>query len=465
MKTVLIVDDEESICWGLERVVRGLGHQAVCCASAEQALRVRNQHRFDLGIFDVRLPGTDGLSLARTIRNAGYHFPIIVITAYGDLATAVQAVQTGAYEYIIKPFNLSFVEGVIEKALCHEDVPDSAAAAPVPSATIVGSSPAIQEVFKRIALVAPTEASVHLHGESGTGKEMVARAIHEFSPRKDGPFVVIHAAAINTSLAESELFGHIKGSFTGAEQNRVGLISQANGGTLFFDEVADIPMELQIKLLRAIEYGEFIPVGGVEPIRSQFRVISATHRQLRKRVEEGLFREDLYFRLMTFRIDIPPLRERGNDIVDLADYFLSSLSAKTGEAKPRLSEEARAELFRRQWSGNVRELRNAIEHALVVARSRVIQPEHLPPPEEPLTEGELASLDKCIQDWARAEMRRDPTAADLHSRFLEFFEHPLFEAVLQQNGGRVNSAARILGMHRVTLSRKLDEYRTKRAAE
>ena len=251
---------------------------------------------------------------------------------------------------------------------------------------MVGSSPAIQEVFKRIAVVAPTEACVHIRGESGTGKELVARAIHQYSHRCDGPFVPVNVASLSPSLAESELFGHARGAFTGAEQARKGLLEQADGGTLFFDEVADIPLPIQVKLLRVLEYGEILPVGANRPVRSDFRVISATHRNLHERVVQGKFREDLFFRLITFEVEIPPLRERRSDVAELTEHFLDVLSAKNGCPRPPLAAETLAALEGRQWYGNVRELRNAVEHAMILARGGAILPEHLPPPTPPGTD-------------------------------------------------------------------------------
>jgi len=343
----------------------------------------------------------------------------------------------------------------------------AAAAPPPPPGTqprLVGSSPAIQEVFKRIAMVAPTDACVHIRGPSGSGKELVARAIHQYSRRSQGPFVPVHLAALSPSLAESELFGHVRGAFTGAEQNRTGLLEQADGGTLFFDEIADVPLSLQVKLLRVLEHGEILPVGGSRPIRSDFRVISATHRNLHRLVVRGEFREDLYFRLITFEIDVPPLRERMEDIRELAHYFLETLSAENGLSRAALATETLAELTARPWHGNVRELRNALEHALILARGGVILPEHLPPPAPPANDEEStreAMLASLVRDWARHELNRPEPPRELYQRFLEIVEPPLLQTVLQHNQGRFLNAARQLGLHRMTLKRKISRPREK----
>jgi two-component system, NtrC family, nitrogen regulation response regulator GlnG len=465
MSHILIVDDEQSICWGLTKLAKGLGHTAAVAPSAEQAFAAAKKRRPDAIVLDVRLPGIDGLSAMRQFRADCGDVPIIVMTAYGDLATAVEAVRNGAFEYLVKPFDLSVAERALVRAIQSRDRPPAAAVDPAargPSPRMIGSSAAIQEVFKRIAVVAPTEACVHVRGESGTGKELVARAIHQYSRRCDGPFVPVNAASLSPSLAESELFGHVRGAFTGAEQARKGLLEQADGGTLFFDEVADIPPPLQVKLLRVLEYGEILPVGASRPVRSDFRVISATHQNLHSRVVQGEFREDLYFRLITFEIEIPPLRERPGDIGDLTDYFLETLAAKNGCARPALAPATIVALQGRAWHGNIRELRNAIEHAMILARGGEILPEHLPPPTPPGSEpGQTreAMIAAMIRDWAGREIERSPEAADLHQRLLRMVEPPLLQTVLRRSNNQFLAAAKALGLHRITLKRKVDSYR------
>ena len=373
MAHLLVVDDEQSICWGLGQLAAEMGLSFASSASAEEGLELARQHAPNVIVLDVRLPGMDGLTAMRRFQSLLGETPIIIVTAYGELATAVEAVRNGAFDYLTKPFDLKIVQRAIARAL-RRPAPRRPESAPSPAAAalgqIVGRSPAMQEVFKRIALVAPSDACVHLRGESGTGKELVARAIHRYSRRADGPFVAVNIASLSPSLAESELFGHVRGAFTGAEQARKGLLEQADGGTIFLDEVADIPLSLQVKLLRTLEHGEVLPVGAQRPVQSDFRIISATHQRLDQRAAEGAFRHDLYFRLVTFEIDLPPLRQRREDIPLLAEHFVLALAAQNGWPRSAISPEAAAALESRPWYGNVRELRNAVEHALVLGPRR-----------------------------------------------------------------------------------------------
>ncbi|MGA2031427.1 MAG: sigma-54 dependent transcriptional regulator [Thermoguttaceae bacterium] len=463
MAHLLIVDDEQSICWGLTKLAEEMGHSAASAASAEQGLEMARARPPDAIVLDVRLPGMDGLAAMEQFRAAVGPRPIIIITAYGDLATAVSAVRNGAFDYLIKPFDLIVAQRAIDRALrSAAAVPDSVAAIQPKDAdsSIVGASPGVQEVFKRIAVVAPSDACVHLRGESGTGKELAARAIHRYSRRAERPFVAVNMAALSPSLAESELFGHARGAFTGAEHYRAGLLEQADGGTIFLDEVADIPLDLQVKLLRVLEHGEILPVGADHPVQSDFRLISATHQDLCQRVADGTFRHDLYFRLITFEIEIPPLRQRRDDIPALAEHFLDLLAGKQGGPRPSLSAEALAELRRRSWFGNVRELRNAVEHAMILARGGIVMAEHLPPPmlkggtSDLVHEEAIASL---VSRWAQLQLDDAPQAEDLYQRLLALVEPPLLRAAMEHYDGQCLAAARRLGLHRTTLRKKLDE--------
>ncbi|MEX2174541.1 MAG: sigma-54 dependent transcriptional regulator, partial [Pirellulaceae bacterium] len=301
---LLVIDDEQAICWGLAQLGKRLGHQVRTAASAERGLELAAQQPPDLILLDVRLPGMDGLTALPQLRALAPAAPVVVMTAHGDLSTAVEAVRQGAIDYVAKPFDLDQIERIVQRGLA-QPATTPAAEIDVQTDGLLGRTPAMQEVFKRIALVAPADACVMLAGESGTGKELVARAIHRYSRRSGGPFVAVNVAALNTTLAESELFGHVRGAFTGAEQPRAGLLVEADGGTLFLDEVADIPLPVQVKLLRALEHAEVLPVGSGRTVPTNFRVVTATHQDLPQKVRQGEFRHDLYYRLATFQIDLP----------------------------------------------------------------------------------------------------------------------------------------------------------------
>lgn len=460
MSHVLIVDDEESICWGLERLLEEAGHRVSIASSAEDGLELAAARRPDLVVLDVRLPGTDGLTAMSQFSAVAANVPIVVITAFGNLETAVRAVRNGAFDYLAKPFDLEQAAAVMERALAQQREPQSAGASAVTvqlADELLGSSPAMQEVFKRIALVAPSDASVLITGESGTGKELVARAIHRHSLRAGQPFVPINLASLSPTLVESELFGHVRGAFTGADSSRQGLLELADGATVFFDEAADIPAGVQVKLLRVLEQQEVTPVGDTRPRKSAFRVISASNRDLRREFQSGEFRQDLYFRLAVFEIALPPLRQRVEDIPLLAERFLARLGG-AGLVGGRLTDAAIAELCRRQWIGNVRELRNAVEHGALLARGGSIGPEHLPPP----LEGELikptnpsATLAQAVRHWAGAQLTAGQSPAELYQRFLSEAEPPLFDSVLDATGQNRAAAAELLGIHRATLRKKM----------
>ena len=471
MSHLLFIDDEQSICWGLTKLAQRMGHTAEAVGSAELGLRAAEQHQPDAIVLDVRLPGMTGLEAIEKFQALWPDVPVVIITAYGDLETAVEAVRRGAFEYLVKPFDLQLAERTITRALAASqakanvgDSPISPSASESPSGNqkIVGKSPAMQAVFKQIALVAPSSACVHLHGESGTGKELVARAIHRYSQSADGPFVPVNLAALNPTLAESELFGHVKGAFTGADSARQGLLEQADGGTIFLDEVADIPLALQVKLLRALEHGEIWPVGGNQPRRADFRLISATHQDLRQRVADGSFRHDLYFRLVTFELALPALRTRRDDIAELTQYFLNRLASRSGMPRATISAEAQVELERRPWFGNVRELRNVIEHALVLVRGGTIEPTHLPAPVLPASAVTSMNADdglkQLVTAWAKSQLPAASGGAELYQRLLLLIEPPLFQAAVEHHRGQVATASRVLGLHRTTLKKKLDEY-------
>lgn len=460
MSKILVVDDEQAICWGFVKLGESMGHQVLTAASAEEGLRLAAKSSPDLLVLDVRLPGIDGLTALEQFHEIIGNAPVIIITAFGALDIAVKAVRGGAFEYLIKPFDLAEVRAAIERALRSVDEIAVATTHNDSNGEMVGATPVMQSLFKRIALAAQSEANILVNGESGVGKELAARAIHRYSPRADAPFVAVNVAALNSNIAESELFGHVDGAFTGASSTREGLLQQANDGTLFLDEVADIPVPLQVKLLRAIEQQEVLPVGADEPVTTSFRVISATHQNLKSQVNKGTFRHDLFYRISAFEIDLPALRERIDDIPLLASYF----AAQVGDGSLSLAESTLTEMKQRKWYGNVRELRNAIEHASVVARTGIVLPEHLPAeqtswvPEEAASTSTNPSLAAASNHRAK-ELLDDPTAEGMvHETLLKEAEAPLLSIAMLRFDNECAPAARALGLHRTTLKKKLKQH-------
>ena len=465
MGRILIVDDEASICFAFREFLGDEGHRVAVAASAEEGLRQAEADPPDAVVLDVRLPGLDGLSALGEFRRRVGPAPIVVITAFGSLDTAVRAMEGGAFDYLVKPFDLDRAAAVLGRALAARVAEASPGPAEAdPDEALVGRSPAMQELFKKIALVAPTDVPVLITGESGTGKELVARALHRHGPRRGGPFLPVCLAALSPGLVERELFGHLKGSFTGADHDRKGLLELASGGTVLLDEVGDVPPALQVKLLRALEHREVTPVGDARPRPTDIRVVAATNRPLGGLMASGEFREDLFFRLSVFPIHLPPLRERREDIPALAEHFLRRARA-ADSAELRLGEEALDALRARDWPGNVRELRNAVEHAAIVARGRTIGPEHLPPASPgpgASPGGREDEIGRRLSDWAGGEVARlqdDPADPGLYERFLELTEPHVLRAVLgacQDNRAR---AARVLGIHRETLRQKINKHK------
>lgn len=437
------------------------GHAVTTAASAEEALERIDESRPDAIVLDVRLPGMDGLTALGEIREQSGDAPVIIMTAHGNLDTAVQAVRKGAFDYLPKPFDLNKAADVVQRALASRNgnVDEAKPHAESSSELLVGSSPAMQEVFKQIALVAGTDVPVLITGESGTGKEMVARAIHTHGHRAGHPFLPICLAALSAGLVESELFGHVKGAFTGASQNRAGLLELAEGGTVLLDEIAETEPGLQVKLLRALEQREITPVGDARPKPFNARILAATNKPLPEMIADGRFRDDLYFRLSVFRVHLPPLRDRVEDISLLAEHFLRRCSPV--DAAIEFRDDAIEELQRRRWPGNVRELRNAVEHAAVLARGAAIERSHLPA-EDPLIGVGGATLDDGIAARIAEWVQRELDAGDaekLYDRFLDLCEPPLLEAILKHVGDHKTQAAELLGMHRTTLRQKLRKHR------
>lgn len=450
-KRILIIDDEEAICWALQRAFEQAGASVQMTATAEDGLRCVRELRPHAILLDVRLPGMDGLEALARFRESAPECPVIIMTAHGSLSAAVGAVEGGAFDYLAKPFDLAQVFEILERAWEKGRRSKSPIADETPGHDeIIGRSPPMQEVFKQIALVAPRETNVLITGESGTGKELVARAIHRHSHRRGGPFIPVHIASLNPNLVESELFGHVRGAFTGAAETRPGLLTLANGGTLFLDELGDIPLPIQAKLLRVLEFQELLPVGSTKPQGFDVRVIAATHRDLAEAVQRGEFRHDLFYRLNSFQLRLPPLRDRGDDIPLLAVHFMQ----KVAPGYPPLPAATVAYIKQRSWLGNVRELRHAVEHALIVARGEPLRPEHFPPPLMTVTKATTAeriaaSIRQWVQERVAAAAPSEP--ANLHAALSEICENALVGEVLRLLNGNRLGAARWLGLARATV--------------
>lgn len=384
MNTILVVDDDKATRDGIAMAL-GEAYHVVTAADAEAAMAALTNHAIDLVLTDLRMPGRDGLSLLRDIITAYPALPVILLSAYGSVESAVEAMKDGAYDFLTKPVNLDHLELVVRRALRQKNLERQNArlrtqlAGESALGRLIGSSDAMNSVRERIEQAAPTPATVLIQGPSGTGKELVARAIHALSPRASGPFVAVHCAALAPSLLESELFGHVKGAFTGANEDRKGRFELANGGTLFLDEISEIDLATQVKLLRVLETRTVEPVGSATPIAVDIRLVAATNRNLPAWVAEGKFREDLFFRLNVIDVTLPPLRERGGDLAQLCDAFVREFNPLLGRSILGLDQEAMALLSRYDWPGNVRELRNTIERMMVLAKGDRLTAADVPP--------------------------------------------------------------------------------------
>lgn len=462
MPSVLIIDDEEPIAWALRRAFEREHYRVAVAATAEDGLLQARKQAADVVFLDVRLPGMDGLAALAELKKSNPRSAVVVITAHGNLNTAVKAVEGGAFDYLAKPFDLAQALDCAKRAIARQAERNSDRATepvaeldPSPDA-LLGRGPAMQQVFKRIALVAPTSACVLITGESGAGKELVARAIHANSPRRGKPFLPVHIAALNPNLVESELFGHTRGAFTGADKARTGLLALADGGTVFLDELADIPLPVQAKLLRVLERQEVIPVGGGDALPVDVRVVSATHADLTTAVRESRFRHDLFFRLNVYPIHVPPLRDRVDDIPLLAEHFLRKFAAGSSA----LPVETQAFLKSRPWPGNVRELRNALEHAAIEARGGPLRPEHFP---ELAAAAGAAGIEErlrsLVADWVRERTaNRETEPSDLYQQLLDVVEPAALDEVLRQLDGNRLVAARWLGLARATVRKMIRKY-------
>ena len=452
---VWIIDDDTSIRWVLERALRNDGMAARAFESAEMALEALRRDAPDVLMTDIRMPGQSGLELLRRVRTTRPILPVIVMTAHSDLGSAVSAYEGGAFEYLPKPFDIDQAVALVRRAA---RMPATAAAEGTTEprmSELLGTAPAMQQVFRGIGRLSRSSVTVLITGESGTGKELVARALHEHSPRAGRPFIALNTAAIPGDLLESELFGHERGAFTRADAQRRGRFEQADGGTLFLDEIGDMSTPLQTRLLRVLAEGEFYRVGGQTPIRVDVRVIAATHQNLQERVAQGSFREDLYHRLNVIRLALPALRERAEDIPLLLRHYLRTAARDLGVEAKALAPQAEQRLLAYRWPGNVRELVNVCRRLSVLAPGREIGTEDLPVdigvngPDQP---GEWQN---ALAEWAARQAASGEGA--LLDVALPQFERVLIRAALKRTQGHRQEAARLLGWGRNTLTRKLKE--------
>ena len=455
MGTVLVVDDEQSITWAFEKFLTSLGHSVRSAATAEQGLEIARRDPPDLIILDIKLPGMDGLTALEEIRRLNPEARVIVITAHGTLETAVRAMKLGAVDYLAKPVDLAKARRLIESALsgpsASREVERLRGIAPMSG--LVGRTPAMQEVFKKVAAVCESDVTVLFTGESGTGKELLARALHASGSRSSGPFEPVNCAAIPETLLESELFGHEKGAFTGAHRQKLGKCEIADGGSLFLDEIGDIPVPTHVKLLRFLEDRTFTRVGGTERITVDARILSATNSDLEAKVASGAFREDLYFRLNVVRIDIPPLRNRRDDIPLLVAHFIEQWGTEG------INQEALEILKNYAWPGNVRELRNAIERGTVLSRKRTILPEHLPDLVlHPRAPGASSADGRVAEIVDEIVLSPGAPRTGLFKLVEQKWERALLHRALEMTGGNQVRAARLLGINRLTLRKKIALY-------
>lgn len=461
---VWIVDDEASVRWVLDKALGNEGMQTRSFESADALFDALRTEQPDVLISDVRMPGIDGMDAMRRLAAEGHMFPVIIITAHADLDSAVAAYQGGAFEYLPKPFDVDTAVALVRRAARHGPrTAGGQVAADRPVPAMLGRAPAMQEVFRAIGRLSRSSMTVLITGESGTGKELVARALHEHSPRANAPFIALNTTAISAELLESELFGHERGAFTGADSRRIGRFEQADGGTLFLDEIGDMSPALQTRLLRVLAEGEFYRVGGQQSIHVDVRVIAATNQELPAAVRSGTFREDLFHRLNVMHIVVPPLRNRRDDIPLLLEYYLAEAARELGIAPKRVAAEALALLTDFAWPGNVRQLVNACRRLTVTAAGAEIRSEDIPDElgghadTGQSAQAGIADWALKLARWADTELHAD-RSDPLLTLALPEFERTLIRAALARASGHRQEAARLLGWGRNTLTRKIWEY-------
>jgi len=458
---IWVIDDDKSIRWVLERALTKADMEVDAFESAAGIVDKLSKGLPDAIVSDIRMPGQDGLSLLADITEQYPDLPVIIMTAHSDLDSAVSSYEGGAFEYLPKPFDVDDAVDLVRRAVDHSRNNVNSATVPNPATQteIIGEAPAMQEVFRAIGRLSRSNITVMINGESGTGKELVASALHRHSPRSSNPFIALNTAAIPKDLLESELFGHERGAFTGAQTTRRGRFEQADGGTLFLDEIGDMPADLQTRLLRVLASGEFYRVGGHDPVKVNVRIIAATHQDLEERVKEGQFREDLFHRLNVIRIQLPPLREREEDIPLLLSYFLGRAAKELSVDVKRLKPETEKYLSQLQWAGNVRQLENVCRWLTVMAPGPEVHIEDLPTDlkEEASKTSSNSDWEGALKRWAKCQLIDDKSG--ILENATPQFEKILIEVALTHTAGRKQEAAKLLGIGRNTLTRKLKELK------
>ncbi|MEW6079190.1 MAG: sigma-54 dependent transcriptional regulator [Thermodesulfobacteriota bacterium] len=465
MNTVLIIDDDDQLRTSFARLLTDEGYTVRIAPSGETGVEEVGREIPDLVVLDVKLPGMTGLETLGRIREIDGTLPVIIMTAYGTTDTAIEATKLGAFDYILKPFDIPFMLKLIQQALeaghlMRSRVEMDGTPENAPRDVLIGRSPVMQEVYKSIGRVAPTDATVLIQGESGTGKELVARAVYQYSNRSDKPFSVINCVALPETLLESELFGYERGAFTGATTRRIGKIEQANGGTIFLDEIGDMPLSIQAKILRLLQERNIERLGGGKPIAVDVRILAATNRNLEKSIAEGTFREDLYYRLKVVTIHLPPLRDRREDIRLLCDYFMAHFSREMGIENPGITEDAGRIIAAGNWPGNVRELGNTLKKALIFSNGYPIRPEDLSYAisnvrEEP-PEIATDSIERLSRKWVNSILNSS-RYDDKFNFLMDTFTRIVIGETLKITNGNRSQAAKILGLARPTLLSKIDK--------
>ena len=466
MNTILIVDDDDQLRKSFKKLLGEEGYKVRIAASGEAGLRMIEDAVPDLVIVDVRLPGMNGLETFRTIKEIEPKLPVIIMTAHGSTETAIEATRQGAFDYVLKPFDIAEMLRIIKQALdagrfMRYAVDMDAAPGQIEKDAIIGRSEAMQTVYKSIGRVAVTDATVLIRGESGTGKELIARAVYQYSRRADKPFLVINCVAIPETLLESELFGYEKGAFTGAAHRRIGKIEQANGGTIFLDEIGDMPLSLQAKILRLLQEKSIERLGGRQTIPVDVRIIAATNRDLEASISKGFFREDLYYRLKVITIWLPPLRERTDDIPLLTHYYLSRYAVDLGLKNPGITEKALALLSGGAWQGNIRELANMIQKMLIFNRGAPIDTADVAlaagGQQTAAKAGQGNGLENEIRTWVRDAVQHGGSDS-IFENSMDKFAGIVLNEVLTMTQGNRSQAAKLLGLSRPTLHAKIEKY-------